>query len=208
MQAEGFRELVHRAKQGDQQALERLLALVRPALERRARTYASVDQPEASISDLVQCVCLKVWQKLDQLVCGDDDEQALAQFQAWTFQILHRQGLNAVRFRSAQRRQAAQKPVRLGPASAEKGYSPTVAEPAGTEATPSSQARCREEATLVRQAVERLEEEMDRTIVQMRFYEGLSLRQIAERLEINEHKVRERCHFALKRLERELGELS
>src|SRR4051794_30278933 len=104
MPTDGFRGLVQRAQTGDQQALDQLLAELRPDLERWARRYATPVQPEASVSDLVQSVCLRAWQKLDQFDVGADDEQTMAQFRAWIGRIVERLGLNTVRRRTAQRR--------------------------------------------------------------------------------------------------------
>src|SRR5882724_6406687 len=104
MSTDGFRGLVQRAQAGDRQALDLLLAEVRPDLERWARRYATPDQPEASVSDLVQSVCLRAWQNLDRFDAGADDEQTVAQFRAWIGRIVERLGLNAVRRRTAQRR--------------------------------------------------------------------------------------------------------
>ena len=52
-----------------------------------------------------------------------------------------------------------------------------------------------------------LDSQSDRHIVQMRFLEGLSLRQIARVLGQNHEHVRQRFHAALRSLERELEEL-
>src|SRR4051812_27122996 len=105
MPTDGFRVLVQRAQAGDQQALDLLLAEIRPDLERWARRYATPGQAEASVSDLVQSVCLRAWQKLDRFDIGADDEQTVAQFRAWISRIVERLGLNTVRRRTAQRRE-------------------------------------------------------------------------------------------------------
>jgi DNA-directed RNA polymerase specialized sigma24 family protein len=73
MRPDGFAELVERARGGDRQALDALLARVRPWLEELAR-----GRPEAS--DLAQEAWLRAWQKLDQFHGGPDDAQALALF--------------------------------------------------------------------------------------------------------------------------------
>jgi RNA polymerase sigma-70 factor (ECF subfamily) len=205
MQAEGFRDLVNRAQAGDQEALNRLLKAAQADLLVRARKYVTPDQPEASASDLVQSACLRAWQHLDKFRCGPDDEQTLAQFRAWLLRILQRLGLNAIRFRSAQRRRPAHKPLRLAPRPPDEvGHGPNALEPAGAEATPSSHVRAAEEALLLRQALARMPP-ADRTILELRFFEGLSLRQVAARVQLSEDKVRQRYHFSLRRLERELG---
>jgi len=208
MQTDSFRDLVRRAQARDRQAMDQLLAAVRPALQRHARTYATLDQPEASASDLVQSACLHAWQKLAQFACGADDAQTLAQFRAWMIRILHRQGLNAVRFRSAQHRQPPGITFRLGLSRPDEGGNrEDLAEPIAPDATPSSQARVGEQNRLLRQALANVPEDIDRAIVRLRFFEGQSLRQIADQLQLSQDKVRERYHCTLRRLERELGGL-
>jgi RNA polymerase sigma factor (sigma-70 family) len=205
MQAHGFRELVKRAQEGHPEALDQLLSAVRPELVRRARSYMTDEHPESSASDLVQNVCLRAWRNLAQFRCGADDEQTWLQFRAWMLRILARLGLNAVRSRSAQRRRPPQRPLRIGVSRpGERDGSRQVAEPPGDDSTPSSRVRAREEAALLRQALCTLPDALDRTILEMRFFDGLPLRQIAARLRLSEDKVSERCHFSLRRLERHL----
>ncbi|MBI3467782.1 MAG: sigma-70 family RNA polymerase sigma factor, partial [Planctomycetes bacterium] len=80
-------------------------------------------------------------------------------------------------------------------------------EPAGAEPTPSANVRSEEQDQLVRAALDRIPDTTDRQIVQLRFFDGLSLRQIAERLKLGYDQVRERYHRGMQRLERELGGL-
>lgn len=47
-----------------------------------------------------------------------------------------------------------------------------------------------------------------REIVRFRFYEGLSLRQVAQRLGLGYDQVRQRYQIIIRRLERELGGMS
>jgi RNA polymerase sigma factor (sigma-70 family) len=152
---------------------------------------------------------VRAWQHLDQFHCEADDKQALAQFRAWMGQMVRRLGLNAVRFRTAQRRQPAKKLLRFSPPDADDsaGHAGSLNPPAGGS-TPSSHVRQGEEGTLLHEALENIPEVMDRLIIRLRFYEGLSLRQIAEQLQVSPDKVRERFHFTLRRLERDLKGLA
>jgi RNA polymerase sigma factor (sigma-70 family) len=67
--------------------------------------------------------------------------------------------------------------------------------------------RTDEQARLVQAALERLADDTDRAILRLRFFDGLSLRQIAERLALSYDKVREHYQSGLGQLERELGRL-
>jgi RNA polymerase sigma-70 factor (ECF subfamily) len=73
--------------------------------------------------------------------------------------------------------------------------------------SPSADLAAQEGARRVREALARIAEPTDREIIRLRFFEGLSLRQIAGRLGCNHETLRQRYHAVLRRLERELGGL-
>jgi RNA polymerase sigma factor (sigma-70 family) len=191
MQPEGFHDLVERARGGDRQALESLLALMRPWLEDLAG-----GSPEPA--DLAQEASLRAWQRLDQFRGGADDAQTLALFRAWLVRIVRRLGLNTLRDQQAQRRRPPGNLVRLD-TSGEEGREPAAAGPA-----PIAHVAAQEQARMVREALDRLKDDTDRAILQARFFEGQSLRQIAQQMGRNHEDIRQRYHAALRRLEREL----
>jgi RNA polymerase sigma factor (sigma-70 family) len=206
MQDENFHDLVRRAQAGDRQALDRVLDLLRPYLERTARRYADPARASASVSDLVQEAGLRAWQKLDQFRGGDNDEQTLALLRAWLGQIVQSLGLNTHRRRKAQRRSPPQAIVPLGGAAAgPSDAKPAGAEPAGNEPTPSVNVGADEQARLVQAALAKIPDETDRTVLRLHFFEGLSLRQAAQQLNLSYDNVRDRYQRSLQRLERELG---
>ncbi len=61
-----------------------------------------------------------------------------------------------------------------------------------------------ERARLVQQALERLTDPPDQAIIRLPFVEGLSLRQVAHRLDCNHETVRQRYHAVLEQLQNEL----
>ncbi len=208
MQPDGFHDLLRQARAGDRGALDRVLALLRPYLEQLAARYADPGRAHASASDLVQEACLRAWDKLDQFRGGSSDEQTLALFRSWLGQIVQRLGLNARRDGKAQRRAPRQPLRRLGsPAAGDSTDQAGGVEPAGGEPTPSANLREDEQTRLVRAAVANIPDETDRAIVRLRFFEGLSLRQVAQQLNLTYDKVRERYQISLQRLERDLGQL-
>jgi RNA polymerase sigma factor (sigma-70 family) len=73
--------------------------------------------------------------------------------------------------------------------------------------TPSGIVSQDEEAIRVRAAIEALEDATDRAILQLRFVDGISLRQIAERLSLSIDRVRDRFGFGLRHLQRHLESL-
>jgi RNA polymerase sigma factor (sigma-70 family) len=122
-------------------------------------------------------------------------------FRSWLRRIVERLGLNSLRSRHAQRRNPSGNLGRLD-------STPPEVEPAATDTPPARRAEQVEQGRLIRQAVERLPDEEDRTIVRLRFFDGLSLRQIALRLGRNFEQLRQRFHAALRRLEHDLKGLS
>ena len=208
IESEGFHELLRQARAGDGQAMNWLVAILRPRLEQLARGYADPDRPDESASDLVQEAWLRVWQKLGQFRGAADNEQTAAVFHDWVGQIVRHLGLNRERDRNAQRRRPPQKPVRLagGEPSESSSHGGGIDPAAGTP-TPSATIQADEQAQMVRAAIERIPDTTDRTIVRLRFFDCLSLRQIAERLNLSYDKVRDRYQASMRLLERELGGL-
>jgi RNA polymerase sigma-70 factor, ECF subfamily len=208
MEAHGFRDLVRQAQTGDQRALDRLLSVVRPYLERLAQRYADPARPSESVSDLVQEAWVRAWRKLGQFRGAADDEQTRATFLAWAGRLLDRLSRNRRRD-SDRRRRRPEQPLMSLDAAVPGGstYAGKAAEPAADQPTPSANVRAGERARLVREALAELADEKDREIVRLCFFEGLSLRQVADRLQFSYDAVRQRFHGSLRRLERRLEEL-
>ncbi|HKI33901.1 MAG TPA: sigma-70 family RNA polymerase sigma factor [Gemmataceae bacterium] len=200
----GFHALFARARAGDRAATDDLLALIRPWLEQLAQRHAP-HGPDGSVSDLVQEAWLRAWQKLDQFQGVADEAQALAMFHAWLARIVSRLGLNAARDEAAQQRIPPGKLLRLnGQGVSASGDSAPLLDPSADEPTPSATVQAEERARLVHEALTRLTNPLDRDIVRLRFFEGLSLRGVAARLGCNPETVRQRYHAVLHQLQRDL----
>lgn len=70
----GFRALLLRAQAGDRGAMDEVLLLLRPHLDRIARPYAASARPVASTTDLVQDACLRTWKNLGRFETRENDE--------------------------------------------------------------------------------------------------------------------------------------
>lgn len=201
----GFHDLLARAHDGDRTAIDELLALIRPWIEQAARQAAPQHRPDGSTSDLVQEALLRAWQKLDQFQGGGDEVQSLAMFRAWLARIVSRLGFNAARDGKARQRTPPGKLLRLdGQGPADSGDSAAGIDPSAAEPTPSAAVLADERARLVRAALDRLTDPLDRDIIQLRFFEAHSLRQIALKLGCNHETVRQRYHALLRELGKEL----
>lgn len=204
-----FRDLLAKAQQGDREATGIVLEAIRPWLWQAARGFADPERPDESTADLAQAAWLRAWQSLGQFEgpagvdAGDDQTQAM--FRAWLTQIVRRLGMNAVRDRQAAYRNP---PGRLARLDASPIGDATASwrqqHPESSDPSPSQQAEVKDQIERIRKALAGLDNEEDRQIVQMRFLDGLSLRQIARSLGHNHEYVRQRFHAALRTLEREL----
>ena len=197
----GFAALLARARAEDRAATDALLALIHPWIEQQARKYAGADE---NVSDLVQEAWLRAWQKLDQFTGADDEAQAQAMFRAWLARIVSRLGLNAARDRAARGRVPPGKLFRLNGVGV-SGDSAMMPDPSTGQPTPSAQVQADEQSRKVREALNRIDDPLDRDIIRLRFFEGMSLREAAEQLGCNHETVRQRYHAALGRLQRDLG---
>ena len=203
-----FHVLLRQARQGDRQALDQLLADLRPHLEQLARKYVDPASAGESTADLVQEAALRVWQRLEQFRGGGDDAQTAAMFHKWVSQLVHHVGVDKQRERTAQRRAPPQRPLRLdaGPGADASGAA-GILDPAASGPAPSANARAQEEARLIHDALDKIPDAADREIMHLCFFQGLSLRQIADKVNLSYDKVRERYHQCLRFLDRELGDL-
>lgn len=185
-----------------------LLEFVRPYMENVARGYADPLRADESTSDLVQEAWVRAWQKLDQFEGGRSEEETAAMFHGWVGQIVNRLGSNMRRDQGALKRSPGggfihsleRQPGR------ESGNWPGM-DVEGSGSSPSTVLRRDEAEELVRQALERIIDPTDREIIHLRFFDGVSLRRIAERLDLDYHAVRERYALSLVKLENQLGGL-
>jgi DNA-directed RNA polymerase specialized sigma24 family protein len=106
METDGFRSLVRRAQSGDLDAMDDLLADIRPYLKAVAQGFADRDRASQSTSDLVQEAELRAWKRFEDFQGGDLDEQVRARFRGWMAQIVRRLGIDRVRTRGAKKRAA------------------------------------------------------------------------------------------------------
>jgi RNA polymerase sigma factor (sigma-70 family) len=201
MEGPPIHELIRRAQTGDQRAMEQLLTLVRPHLERVAADFADPDDAAQSASDIVQESSLRVWKHLHQFAGGGDDVQALALFRAWTGEIVRNSGREAKRRRVARKRGSGRRLVRLGPAGTGASSSTTRSpDVAASGPSPSGPLRNEERARQVETALAGIPEADVREVLRLRFFAGLNLRQVANQLGLTYEQARERYHGGLRRL--------
>lgn len=158
---------------GDEQAWFRLFLRYRPLLERIAHRFVDAENPDLSGADLVQETWLRIWGGLSQFQGVNAASDALpALFCQWVSQTARRTMLNICESRQAKRRRPAEPLRRLNHLDAAEH---TIG---GDDKTPSSIVAANQETARIRDIVARLEDPIDRAIIQLVFWEGVSLRAI------------------------------
>ncbi len=191
---------MRQAQDGDQAAIDDLFARLLPYVERVVRSPTLHLGPEDSARDLAQTACLRVLVKLHQFQGADaapTDDDAWGLFSGWVRRIVHNVRRNDHRDRDPT--------VPLQPP-ADGSTSRPGSDPPSPDKSPSSFVRSDEKSRLVLQALGKLPEET-REIVRLRFFEGLSLRDIEQRLPLTYDQIRERYKLGMSRLRKELKEL-
>lgn len=185
-----MRTLVARAGAGDVQALHGLIEHYLPELERFVDQQAGAAlRRRESTSDLVQSACREA---LAGLADGGFDYRGEPEFRAWLFHVALRKVQQRGRFHGAGRRSPAAE-IHVSPSHAEQLFA--------TMRTPSRSAEDREERQRFATAFERLDAQQRQLIVWAHI-DGLSHRQIAERLGVGEGNSRVMLARALSQLAR------
>jgi len=186
--------------------MDELLAVLRPQLERMASRYADPQRASESTSDLVQEAWLRAWQRIDQFSGAAEGEDTERMFRVWVDRIVQTVGLNARRDRNRKRRHPGRAVLPLGP-TAESGASegPRAIDPEARDPSPSSLVRREDEAEAVQKAIGGLSDPLDRAILEGRFFEGVTLQTMAQRLSLTYEQVKYRYQNCMRLLERKLG---
>ena len=179
-----------------------------PYLLKLAQRTLGPTWPEQSVSDLTQDTWERVLSGIGGFRGGPDDDQTAAVLRVWLRQIMDRVHANRVRSAQTQRRRIPTPLVSLdalGRSESTDGVSSR--EPVSGEPTPSANLRRDESRLVIGQVIEHLPDPRDRELVQLYFFEGYSLTQIADRQGVSVEEVRSRRQDVLRRLGRELKDL-
>jgi RNA polymerase sigma-70 factor (ECF subfamily) len=160
-----------RAQHGDGEAFGRLVELHQPRIY---ATLAKVTHDRDLALDLTQEAFIRAWEQLD----GFERRSA---FSTWLYRIAVRLAYDALR-RQRQR--------------GESGSNDRLADP---DPRPDERAATEDQAALLRQRIQDLPE-MQRAVVTLRAWNGLSYREIAEILGTTEGSARVSFHHAIMRL--------
>jgi RNA polymerase sigma-70 factor, ECF subfamily len=190
-------DLLDRARQGDQPAIERLLAGHRESLRRMiALRLDPALTARLDASDVVQDVLLEASRRLDDYL-----RAPTMPFQLWLRHIAKDHMIDAHRKHRVAQRRSLDREQSLVPRSlSEHSSAELMAQILDHEATPASAAIRQELEQRLAQAIGKLEED-DREIILMRLYEQLSNQDVATLYGLTEPAASMRYLRAVRRLQ-------
>lgn len=186
LSVDNAQELIARAKEGDHEALGQLLELHRPYLRVLALRYLSGPlQGRVGTSDAVQVTCLSAVRRIENFQGSTPGE-----FAAW-LKMLHEGNVkNLVRDHVATQKRS------IGREQAGNASDRDVLD---SLTTPSQRAMSNEKAVALAAAIETLTGDQS-TAIRLRFFDGLKLREIAERMDRSEDSISQLIRRGLARL--------
>lgn len=189
-----FCKLLADAQAGDQSSIERLMLLYRSTVSSETRKFVGSLKSDVSVSDIEQETWIRVWTRLPGFSGSDEDEACQRMFVAWLKVTTHRVGLSIIEAGQAKKRGGDRQPMSLEQPLRDSTKSP------------SSIVRGREEQNQLSAAIGAIDSPEMAEIVQLHYFEGLSIVQIAERTGLTVHQVRYRISQALKDLGHQLDD--
>lgn len=176
------RDTLARAVAGDTAALDHVLRVIRPHVERQLLRYPVSDEDRR---DLLQATLMQIVRRLGSF-------RAESSFSTWLFRVTANEALMLMRSRRRHRARVVE-----GLDWEELATLPSVNDSTSWQADMGAAARERD--ARVRTALEELPEDY-RDVVVAHYHMDLGLQEIADRLAITESAVRSRLHRARTRL--------
>ncbi|MCO6454331.1 MAG: sigma-70 family RNA polymerase sigma factor [Pirellulaceae bacterium] len=192
----GFSATVERAQRGDRDALAHLTQQFGVLVGHACQAFWSERHPELSVTDLQQEVWLRVLCVLPQFRGDAEDAVCLRLFRSWLRTTARSVALNLVTARRRRKRSADGRRLDLS------GLGSAGMDSIGgiDDSTPSGRAAKAEEERRIRLAMARIAEPINARIIELSFVEGLTLREIALRLDCPYDQVRRRFHRTIDEL--------
>ena len=191
-------QLLVKARQGDAPAIEALVSKFSPLIEQESAKFGILQQPELSHSDLFQEVALRVWTRIDQFN-GVADGNSEVVFEQWVRSTARSVLNNLVRAGKTRKRSPPTRLQSLDEANI------ALAENKNHNKTASSIFALNEEVDRLHQTIEKYLDPISREILKLRIIDGLSIKDISQRLSLTYEQVRYNYHKSLAELERRLA---
>jgi RNA polymerase sigma-70 factor (ECF subfamily) len=190
---EDFVPTLRKAQQADPEALGCLIAYFTPLVRTECFAFVLRGGQELSHSDLSQEVLLRLWTRLRQFRGVDDDEVCMAMFKRWLRTTTRNLVSNLIAKRKAGRRRCLEPNRSLNTGDDSQWLIDEKCE------TPSRIASGAEQGDRLRAAIAGLEHEQ-RRLIELSFFDGLSLRQAASQLQLTYEQARTRFARAIAQL--------
>ena len=196
-------ELVQHAVAGDEAALRRLLLAHHDQLAATIISQLPEDlRRTVSADDVLQEAYLVVFRKMREFEPGQPGG-----FHAWLTKIAENRLADLIRRQRRAKRWGGRTPAELRVGNDDSTVIDMLQMLAADSRTPSREARMHEAAAAVQTALENLKED-NREALRLRYLEGLSVAELAERMGRSEGAVHMLCTRGLQSLREELGDLS
>ena len=191
-----LRELLRGAQEGDAIAIETLVSRFSGLIQRECAKYGIWQHPDWSHSDLLQEIIFRVWTKIGQFK-GTEHEQASAMFDQWVRTTAQSVLKNLHRSRTAKKRK---------PEGQIKSIDEATQNFIGQRhaQTASSIFATKEEVGRLNVAMDKCLDVECQEILNLRVVEGLSLKEIFQRLSMTYELVRYKFKTSLETLEKGL----
>lgn len=171
---------IQAAVAGDEDAWQRLLATYRPAMEQWSSSFSA--DGELSRSDLVQTAWFQVFEGLDKFNGVENPDDVAPMFYQWLKVTARNAMLTLIKHRNRKRRKPDQPFV--------NGHDFVMVD--RHQKTPSSIVAHDEQLERLRNAIENMNDPLDKQIVGMIVEDGLSLRMVANLLGRDYSTIRRR----------------
>lgn len=187
--------LIREARQGDDEAVRRLLVLYHPRLKARLlRQMDPVMRSKIEPEDILQQVYLETFRAIGQFEYQGPDS-----FLRWMYAILDRKLIDEHRAMRAERRDVRREFKQPAATAGQSTYIDLIARVTAGGGTPSQVVR-KEEALGVMAACVATLPDHYRDVIQMRFIEGRPVADVARELGRSIGSIHMICHRALKQL--------
>lgn len=194
--------LIQSARSGDEDAVRRLLVMYHPRLKGRLlHQMDPVMRSKIEPEDILQQVYLEAFRAIGQFQYQGKDS-----FLRWMYAILDRKLIDEHRAMRAERRDVRRE-VKTGPSGGQQTtFVDLMTRVMATGGTPSQAVRKEEALGVLGACVATLPEHY-RMVIQMRFIEGRSVSDVAQRLKRSIGSVHMICHRALRQLREQAEKL-
>ena len=191
-------DVIRQAQEGDPDAMEVLVKRFGRSIESECDKYGIWQNPELSHSDLYQEVVVRVWTKIDQFN-GIKEKNTELIFDQWIRKTAKSVLSNLNRHRNAKKRNPQEAKLPFDDAAQQKFRNKE------TDKTASSIYRVNEDIERLNDVMDQHLDDEAKEILNLRVVEGLSLKQISERLKLTYDQVRYKYQISLAELEKRLA---